>query len=164
MYNVQDVTAHGMTIKNVSFYIWLQSEFHTHSHDKGTNCIHACQKRNFMSFYWEHTFVCGVHILNHVLFLQILLTLIWLRRYPTMHSLACQFGISVSCIHKIIHKYVKILHTYLVPKYIRWHSMNTWRQLAGSFPDWPTVVGVVDGTPFRISKPKGYYNFIYTLS
>ena len=81
--------------------------------------------------------------------------MIWLRRYPTMHTLAMIFGIHVSSVHKIIHKFVKILHVYLVPKYIRWHSMHNWRQLAGTFPDWPRVVAILDGTPFRISKPKG---------
>ena len=81
--------------------------------------------------------------------------MIWLRRYPTMFHLASQFGISVGLVHKIIHKFLPILHVYLVPKYVRWHSMNTWRQLAGTFPEWPRVVGILDGTPFRISKPKG---------
>lgn len=65
------------------------------------------------------------------------------------------FGIPVSCVHKIIHRVIKLLHAYLVPKYISWHSMAEWRNLAGSFPEWPRVVAIVDCTPFRISKPKG---------
>ena len=73
-------------------------------------------------------------------FFQMLLTFIWLRRYPTMQHLAMHFGISVGLVHKIIHRYIFILHAYLVPKYIRWHSMRHWRRLAGTFPDWPTVV------------------------
>ena len=83
--------------------------------------------------------------------------MIWLRRYPTMHHLAMMFGIPVSCVHRIIHKFIKIMHSYLVPKYIKWHSMQEWRRLTGTFPDWPRVVGIVDGTPFRISKPTGAY-------
>ena len=35
--------------------------------------------------------------------------------------------------------------------------MNKWRSLAGTYPEWPRVVGIVDCTPFRISKPKGEY-------
>ena len=81
--------------------------------------------------------------------------MIWLRRYPTMRTLAMIFGIHVSTVHKVIHKFLRILHVYLVPKYIRWDSMNTWRNLAGTFQDWPRVVAIFDGTPFRISKPKG---------
>ena len=84
--------------------------------------------------------------------------MIWLRHYPTMHTLAMIFGLHVSSVHKIIHKFIRILHAYLVPKYIRWHSINTWRQMAGTFPDWPRVVAILDGFPFHISKPKGEKN------
>ena len=83
------------------------------------------------------------------------MTMIWLRRYPTMQHLSFFFGIPVSCVHKILHYYLKILHAHLVPKYIKWHSMQKWRQLSGVFPDWPRAVAILDGTPFRISKPKG---------
>ena len=87
--------------------------------------------------------------------LQILLTMIWLRRYPTMQMIAEKFGMPVSCVHKIIHKFIRILHVHLVPKYICWHSMNQWRRLAGVYPEWPRVVAILDCTPFRISRPKG---------
>ena len=33
--------------------------------------------------------------------------------------------------------------------------MPQWRNLSGTFPEWPTVVAILDCTPFRISKPKG---------
>ena len=72
-----------------------------------------------------------------------------------MHHLAMHFGIAVSCIHKFIHRIIPILHTYVVPTYIKWHRMNRWRHLAGYFPEWPRVVAIIDGTPFRISRPKG---------
>ena len=65
------------------------------------------------------------------------------------------FGISASSVHRIIHKILPYLHAYLVPKYIMWPSMNHWRNLQGTFPEWPRVVGIVDCTPFRISRPKG---------
>ena len=87
--------------------------------------------------------------------LQILLTMIWLRRYPTMEHLSMHFGIPISCTHRLIHKCLKMIHAYVVPKYIRWHNMNTWRNLAGAYPEWPRVVGILDCTPFRISRPKG---------
>ena len=72
-----------------------------------------------------------------------------------MHHLAMHFGISVGCVYKIIHTCILYLHAYLVPKYIIWHSMAHWRNLIGTFPEWPRVVAILDGTPFRISKPKG---------
>ena len=72
-----------------------------------------------------------------------------------MQHLSMHFGIPVSSVHKILHRVIKLLHDYLVPKYIVWHSMAHWRSLAGTFPEWPRVVGILDCTPFRISKPKG---------
>ena len=86
------------------------------------------------------------------------MTMIWLRRYPTYHHLGSQFGINVSTVHRIIHLMVKYLHAYLVQKYIKWHTMRQWRSLQGFFPEWPRVVAILDGTPFRISKPSGGYS------
>ena len=57
---------------------------------------------------------------------------------------------------------IRFLHGYLVPKYIQWHSMADWRKLRGFFPEWPRVVALIDGTPFRISKPRGN-TFYYVL-
>ena len=88
-------------------------------------------------------------------FQQILLTLIFLRRYPTLQHLAVSFGIGVSSVHRVIHKIIPLLHVSLVPTYIKWHTMNEWRNLVGSFPSWPRVVAILDCTPFRISKPMG---------
>ena len=87
--------------------------------------------------------------------LQLLLTMIWIRRYVTMHHLSMHFGISVSCVHRIIHHTLPILHVFIVPNYIQWHSAKHWNDLAGEIPQWPKVVAIVDGTPFRISKPSG---------
>ena len=75
-----------------------------------------------------------------------------MRKYPTMIHLSAHFGIPVSCVHQIIHRLIKILHHYLVPKFIRWHSMGHWRRLRRTYPEWPRVV---DCTPFRISRPTG---------
>ena len=65
------------------------------------------------------------------------------------------FGITVSSLHRLLHKILRFLHAFLVPKYVQWHSMNHWRSLIGTFPDWPTAVAIIDCTPFRINKPKG---------
>ena len=81
--------------------------------------------------------------------------MIWVRKYPRMSQLSAQFGIPVTCVHRIIHKIIPIMHVYLVRNYIKWHSHDYWRSLAGHFAYWPRVVAIVDGTPFRISKPTG---------
>ena len=83
------------------------------------------------------------------------MTFIFLRRYPTMHHLASHFNIGVSTVHRILHQIIKYLHAHLVPKYIVWHTMRQWRDLAGIYPEWPRVVAILDCTPFRISKPTG---------
>ena len=87
--------------------------------------------------------------------------MIWLRRYPTLHHISAEFGISVASVHRIIHKTIPILHVYIVPKYITWHNFRKWNSLAGEFPEWPRVVAILDGTPFRISKPKGNIQRIF---
>ena len=89
--------------------------------------------------------------------------MIRLRQYPKMATPSFQFGIPVSCIHKIIHKMMKYLHVYLVPKYMKWHSMREWTALSGFFPEWPRVVALLDCTPFRINKPKGIYIILFLL-
>ena len=72
-----------------------------------------------------------------------------------MNHLAMQFEITVSTVHKIIHKMLPILHAYLVPNYIVWPTLNQWRNMAGSNPEWPRVVASLDCTIFRISRPTG---------
>ena len=87
--------------------------------------------------------------------------MVWLRKYPTIYELSNYFQIPKSCVHRIIHKMIPILHVYIVPRYIIWHDNRKWRSLAGTFPAWPRVVAIVDGTPFRISKPKGNIQRIF---
>ena len=48
-----------------------------------------------------------------------------------------------------------MMHVVFVPSYINWHTDQQWLRLSGYFPYWPWVVAILDGTPFRISKPRG---------
>ena len=78
-----------------------------------------------------------------------------------MHHLAMHFGVSVSCVHRVIHRIVPMMHVCLVRKFIKWPSLQQWNNLSGFYPQWPRVVGIIDGTPFQISKPTGRtYNYI----
>ena len=88
---------------------------------------------------------------------QVLLTLIWLRRYPTFHHLAMHFNIGTTTVHDCIYRILPFLHTYLVKNFINWHTMHRWRSLVSTFPEWPNCVAIIDGTCFRISKPLGEY-------
>ena len=78
-----------------------------------------------------------------------------------MHHISSHFQIPVTCVHRIIHKIIPILHVYIVPNYINWHTHPDWRALTGTFPEWPRVVAIIDGTPFCISKPKGNIQRIF---
>ena len=89
------------------------------------------------------------------LFYQVLVTIIWLRRYPTIQHISEKFQVPVSSVHRILHRILPLLHVYLVPRYIKWHNFEHWRNLTGTFSYWPRVVAIVDGTPFRINRPKG---------
>ena len=72
-----------------------------------------------------------------------------------MHHLAMHFGISVACVHRIIHKLILIMHVCLVKKYIKWPNAQDWFSMQGFYSHWPRVVAILDGTPFLISKPSG---------
>ena len=72
-----------------------------------------------------------------------------------MHHLGMHFGISVASVHRIIHNIVPLMHVDLVKKFIKWPTANEWRSMARYYRHWPTVVGIIDGTPFCISKPMG---------
>ena len=78
-----------------------------------------------------------------------------------MHHLAMHFGIHVSCVHRIIHQILPKLHVVLVPKYIIWHSAQNWQNLVGLISQWPQIVAILDGTPFRISRPAGKILTLY---
>ena len=86
---------------------------------------------------------------------KVLLTVIWLRRYPTICHLASKFSIPSSTAHRVIHRILPMIHVVIVPKYVKWHSAREWNALAGTIAQWPQVVGILDGTPFRISRPAG---------
>ena len=83
----------------------------------------------------------------------------WMRKYPRMSEIASIFGIPVSCVHRTIHKILPILHVVIVPKYVQWHNPRKWLSLTGTIPQWPHVVAILDGTPFRISRPSGKFAF-----
>ena len=77
-----------------------------------------------------------------------------------MHHLAMHFEISVVAVHNVINRIIPRLHAFIVPKYVKWHSMGHWRRLSGFFPEWPNVVGIMDCTPFRISRPTGCFDML----
>ena len=141
---IQTGRVHSLSFRNQVRYIMF-------------NILSLLHRALNLKFFQHHVTFTGATSFYPCNF-QMLLTMIWLRRYPTMEHLATHFGISVSCTHRLIHKCLILLHAYTVPKYIKWHNMQTWRNMAGSYPEWPRVIAILDCTPFRISRPKGSFH------
>ena len=127
------------------------------------HCISVALKGNFCQmFTWvDLKFLISitksviVHTLTFFGFLLEKHIFLMIYVLSILYHLASHFGIPVSCAHRIVHKCVKLLHAYLVPKYIRWPTLQQWRNLAGRYPEWPRIVAILDCTPFRISRPRG---------
>ena len=77
-----------------------------------------------------------------------------------MYHLAMHFGVSVSCVHRVIHRIVPMMHATLVRKFIKWPTNQEWHNMSGFYSTWPRVVAIIDGTPFSISKPTGKGKFV----
>ncbi len=86
---------------------------------------------------------------------RLLATIIWFRGYLKLTHLGVMFGVSPMILSKILHHVIPILHEYLVPRFIRWPSNAEWQRRRGDIDHFPSAVGYIDGTPFRISRPKG---------
>jgi hypothetical protein len=92
---------------------------------------------------------------------QLLITLIWLRSYPTYQYLALLFDVSITWVFKIIHLFWPILHRTLFAL-IRWPSMEEWDSLRDNWPELKGAVGCIDGTSHRINRPTENQGLFYS--
>lgn len=93
---------------------------------------------------------------------QILLVLIWMRKYPHVDSLALLFDIDPTSVIRIIYKILPEFWRYFKNQVV-WPNLNEWNNLMGSWPEFPYVVGAIDVTPHEIYRPltepqRLYYN------
>ncbi|KAK3100045.1 hypothetical protein FSP39_013878 [Pinctada imbricata] len=84
---------------------------------------------------------------------RLLLTLIWLRLYPTLSILSLIFDIPSMTISRTVEDTWMALWHALTPK-IKWPSAGEWRQKYGKWPEMPHVVGAIDGTSHEILVPE----------
>jgi len=83
---------------------------------------------------------------------KVLLTIVWLRKYPCVDTLALIFDVSPSTVSSIIHSVVPILWQYFKNQ-VDWPSIQEWNSLRGTWASFPDAVGCIDGTPHEIYRP-----------
>lgn len=83
---------------------------------------------------------------------KLLMTLIWLRSYPTFQHLSLIFDVSLTLVHKAIHEIWPILHQHF-KSIITWPSIEEWESMTGCWPELEEAVGAIDGTSHRIYRP-----------
>ena len=83
---------------------------------------------------------------------KVLLTFMWLRKYPCLDTLALIFDVSPSTVSTIIHSVAPVLWRYFQNQVV-WPSIVQWNALRGNWSSFPDAVGCIDGTPHRIYRP-----------
>jgi len=71
---------------------------------------------------------------------QVLLVMIWLRKYPCLDSLALLFDVSRQTVSTIIYHVVPVLWRYFQSQ-VSWPSLAEWNAMRGSWPSFPNAVG-----------------------
>ena len=84
---------------------------------------------------------------------QLLITLMWLKQYPTYHFICLIFHVSSTTIWRIIQRVWPILWVRMAPE-VHWSSDQEWNSFRGIWSEMPNVVGCIDGTSHRIERPQ----------
>ena len=84
---------------------------------------------------------------------KVLLTFIWIRKYPCIDTLALLFDISSSNVSNIIHHIVPALWRHFHNQ-ISWPTIEEWNTLRGNWVSFPNTIGCIDGTPHEIYRPQ----------
>ena len=80
---------------------------------------------------------------------QVLLTIMWLRKYHCLSTLALIFDVSPSTVSATIHLVIPVLW-----RYFQNPTMGEWNALRGNWRSFPNAVGCIDGTPHEIYRPE----------
>ncbi|VDI80370.1 Hypothetical predicted protein [Mytilus galloprovincialis] len=80
---------------------------------------------------------------------RLLLTLVWLRQYPTYPILSLIFGICNTLVGSIVNTMWLILWEALIV----WPDVNSWQQKIGKWSEMPNVLASIDGTSHEILIP-----------
>ena len=91
---------------------------------------------------------------------RILLTFIWLRRYPRLQTLAAMFRVDISYISRTV-KYIVPLLLENVSHEVTWPTPAEWLRWQGHWERFPTCVGIIDGTTHPIWRPSQRQRLFY---
>lgn len=80
--------------------------------------------------------------------------LVWMPTYPTYQALSQQFQMCLASCHETIMTMLNLLHATIAEE-VTWHLPDRWRQLQGIYRHMSSVVGSMNCTPLRISRPLG---------
>ena len=83
---------------------------------------------------------------------QVLLTIIWLWKYPHVDTLSLWFDIVPSSVLRIVCKVLQELWRYFQNQ-ICWPTLPEWSNLMGNWEEFPNIMGAIDTTPHEIYRP-----------
>ncbi|KXJ10950.1 hypothetical protein AC249_AIPGENE4796 [Exaiptasia diaphana] len=83
---------------------------------------------------------------------QLLLVMIWLRKYPHLDLLSLWFDIDPSSVVRTIHRVLPLMWQYFRNQIV-WPNPLAWNNMMGSWPEFPNVVGAIDSSPHEIYRP-----------
>ena len=82
---------------------------------------------------------------------QILLVMLWMRKYMHVENLALWFDVDPSTVTRTIYKILPELWRYFQNQ-IHWPNVNEWANLMGNWPEFPHAVGAIDASPHEIYR------------
>ena len=93
---------------------------------------------------------------------QILIVMMWLRKYPHVDTLALWFDIDPTSVIRVLYRTLPELWRYFQTQ-IRWVNVMEWGNLMGNRPEFHNVTSAIDAIPHRIyrllSEPqRPFYN------
>jgi len=83
---------------------------------------------------------------------KILMTLMWLKSYPTYNILAIVFDVPIEFVCSTVQEIWPVLHACMQSD-ISWPSRREWLNMRGKWPELQDVVGCIDGTSHEIYRP-----------
>lgn len=92
---------------------------------------------------------------------RLLLTYVWLKKYPDFVTLSTLFDINGTSVSRLIHRMVDVLWGYF-QEGIQWLTDEEWGRLRGNWASIPDAVGAIDGTVHTIEMPEEDSHLFYS--